>query len=305
MSTIAEPVQLAEDFHVFSADPSEVRFSYSKPEDPLWKRIIIRGIERLTGQPRLERLYRAWSAAPVPGENLFAAAMRLMQVRVACDEAALAAAPKTGPLLIIANHPFGVMDGLALMHMATRIRPDVKIMVHALLCQPPELKDYLLPVDFSGTAEARATSAATRRRTVDWLARGHCVVIFPAGGVSTAQSPWRGRAVDSAWHEFVARLARAPGLKILPVFFEGQNSRAFHMASHVNYSLRIALLFRESVRRMGGKISAQVGAVIDASALPHAQGKKAVMQDLRRATYALGGQDGSAEFVWPSHIKVD
>ena len=72
-----------------------------------------------------------------------------MNVRIDCDEAALARAPKTGPLLIVANHPFGVVDGLAIMDLATKLRPDVQIMVHSLLCQAPELKDYLLPVDFA------------------------------------------------------------------------------------------------------------------------------------------------------------
>jgi putative hemolysin len=305
MSDIAETLDVAEGFHVFSATPGEVRFSYSRPEDALWKRMAIRGIERLTGQPQLERLYQKWAINPPKGENIFAAALRLMQVRILTNENAWACAPKQGPLLIIANHPFGVVDGLAIMHLALQLRPDVKIMVHSLLCQPPEAQDYLLPVDFSGTAEARATSVATRRRTVDWLQHGHCTVIFPAGGVATAQKPLRDVAVDGAWHEFVARLARVSDLKILPVFFHGQNSCAFQLASHVNYALRIALLFRESVRRMGGAISATAGQVIEASALPHDKGRKAVMKALRRATYGLGGQDGEAEFVWPQHINWD
>ena len=305
MSDIAEPLDLPDGLHIFSATPGEVRFSYSRPEDKFWKRFAIRSIERLTGQPQLEQLYQGWAANPPRGENIFAAALRLMRVRIVTNDEGWASAPKDGPLLIIANHPFGVVDGLAIMHMALKLRPDVKIMVHSLLCQPPEAQGYLLPVDFSGTAGARATSVATRRRTVDWLQRGHCVVIFPAGGVATAQKPLRGVAVDGAWHEFVARLARISELKILPVFFHGQNSRAFQLASHVNYALRIALLFRESVRRMGGSILATVGEVFDADTLPHGEGRKAVMKHLRRATYALGKQDGVAEFLWPKHISWD
>lgn len=311
MSDLALGLELpqSEDlFSGFAPTSGAVRFTYSKPEDRLLKRLIVRGVERLTGQPRLERLYRDWSSRPHRGENIFEAAFRVMNITIDCNADALDSAPKTGPLLIIANHPFGVLDGLGIMAMATRIRPDVKILVHSLLCQPPETKQYLLPIDFSGTRAARETSATTRRKAVEWLEQGHCVVIFPAGGVSTSQSPFRGRAVDSAWHEFTARLTRVAGLKVLPVFFHGQNSRLFQIATHSHYTMRIALLFRESARRMGGSIRATIGRVIDAASLPSAAGKGAVMQYLRRATYALGGfsaAEADEEFQWPSHITFD
>ncbi len=112
-----------------------------------------------------------------------------------------------------------------------------------------------------------------------------------------------GPALDSAWHEFVARLARIADPQILPLFFYGQNSRAFQIASHTHYALRIALLFRESARRMGGSVKITVGAAITVASLPHERGRKAVTKELRRATYALSGQDGAEEFVWPKHIE--
>lgn len=305
MTITASETELDDRFPQFATAASDVRFSYSKPDDRLLRRLVVRGIERFSGQPKLQRMYLDWAAHPTSGENIFAAAMRLMKVKVNCDEAALMAAPKQGPLLIIANHPFGVVDGLAIMAMATRLRPDVKMLVHSVLCQPPELKNYLLPIDFAGTADARNTSATTRRRTVEWLAHGHCVVIFPAGGVATAQQPFTGKAVDAPWHEFVSRLTRVANLKILPVFFEGQNSRLFQIASHISFNLRLALVFRESARRIGGTISAKIGTAIEAASLPHKAGKKAVMQHLRHATYALGGEDGSNEYIWPKYVKVD
>jgi len=210
MSDIAEPLHIAEASYVFSADPHEVRFSYSKPEDSLWKRIFVRGIERLTGQPQLERMYRAWSAEEDhEGDNIFKAGLRLMKITIDVNKRALLAAPQEGPLLIIANHPFGIVDGLSVMELALRIRPDVKIMVHSLLCQPPEAKTYLLPVDFTNTPEARATSASTRRRSVDWLERGHCLVIFPAGGVATTEKAFSELATDPPLQASIrARLAR-------------------------------------------------------------------------------------------------
>ena len=170
-------------------------------------------------------------------------------------------------MLFVANHPFGVVDGLAMGHLATHVRADTLIMTHSLLCQPPEARDYLLPVDFGGTEEAQATTMATRRRAVNWLNLGHALVVFPGGSVATSQRPFRGPAVEYAWHPFVGKLARLPGVTVVPVYFHGQNSRAFQILSHTNYALRIALLFRESVRRMGTSVKVSVGAPIAPEAL--------------------------------------
>ncbi len=237
--------------HLHEEPAPPVHFSYSRKEHGALQRLVIRLIERLTGQPRLERLYRAWAENPHPHENIFAAGLRLLNLRLDMDGAALAKIPRSGPVLFVANHPFGVVDGLAMGHLATHVRADTLIMTHSLLCQPPEARDYLLPVDFGGTEEAQATTMATRRRAVNWLNLGHALVVFPGGSVATSQRPFRGPAVEYAWHPFVGKLARLPGVTVVPVYFHGQNSRAFQILSHTNYALRIALLFRESVRRMG------------------------------------------------------
>ena len=286
----------------------DVRFTYSRPEQRLAQRALIRAIELLTGQPRLERLYRAWSANPPPGETIFAAAIRLLNISVDVDEAAEARVPRKGPLLIVANHPFGVVDGLVLGALATRLRPDTRIMTHSLLCQPPEARDYLLPVDFGGTPAAQRTTLETRRRALAWLAAGHSLAVFPGGSVATSQHPLRGPAIDPAWHPFVAKLARQPGVTILPVYFHGQNSRAFQIASHMNYALRIALLFRESARHIGGRVQVSLGEPFSGESLGSEVDRIAVLRALRRRTYALagpGGPDPDAEFRWPAHINWD
>ncbi len=238
-----------------------VRFSYSRPEQRWLNRTMIRTIERLSGQPYLERLYRDWAANPPPGENIFAAAMRCLEIEIKTPPEAWARVPREGPVLFVANHPFGVVDGLMMGHLATAVRPDTKIMTHSLLCQVPEAREFLLPVDFGGTPQAAQTSAQTRRRSVEWLRGGHALAVFPAGSVSTAQNPFRGEALDAAWHPFAAKLARLPEVTVVPVCFHGQNSRLFQIASHIHYALRIALLFRETRVRAGTRIGVSVGAL--------------------------------------------
>lgn len=283
----------------------KVRFSYSRPDDPLLKKALICGIEKLSGQGFLKRSYIDWSVRGPLRENIFAAGIRLLGITLEFDSLALAAVPQKGPLLVVANHPFGVADGLALGDLITRVRPDAKIMTHSLLCQPPEAARFLLPVDFGGTPQARQRSARTRMDAVQWLKDGHCVALFPAGGVATRQQPMKGPALDLPWHPFVSKLASVPGVKVQPLFFHGQNSTLFHIASHTQYLLRVALLFRETLRQLGESMPVSIGRALPGESLPHAEGKQAVADALRALTYALdeSGTSSATPYVWPKHVS--
>jgi putative hemolysin len=303
--------QTAQKAHVApSRDDSAnaVRFSYASPQDSWRRRLVIETIERLTGQPRFKRIYEHWSLDPKPGETIFAAAIRLMRLKIDIAPAALAHIPAEGPVLFVANHPYGVVDGLVLGQLATSARPDTKILTHSLLCQPHAAREVLLPIDFGGTEEALRTTLLTRRRAQDWLKSGHAIAVFPGGGVATSQRPFKGAALDPPWHSFVARLARTPGLRIVPIYFHGQNSRLFHIASHVSYTLRLALLFRETSRRIDSTVRVAIGEPIDACDLEQTGDRRDFMIELRRRTLSLAGQFGSAvdyrkEFAWPPHIR--
>lgn len=211
-------------------------------------------------------------------------------------------------MLFVANHPFGVIDGLLMGHLCSQVRPDVKIITHSLLCQAPEARSYLLPVDFGGTTKAAQTSALTRRRSVEWLRQGHAVVIFPAGSVSTSQNPMRGAALDAPWHPFTAKLATQPGATVIPVCFHGQNSRLFQVASHIHYALRIALLFRETQRRSGTRIRVSIGEPLSAATLAGIGSREEIVAELRRSTLSLRGPQApkpEEAFTWPPHIRFD
>lgn len=282
-----------------------IRFSYSRPEDPLLKKALICGVEKLSGQSFLRRNYLDWSSRGQRQENIFAAGIRVLGIDLKFDEAALRAIPSRGPLLVVANHPFGVADGLALGDLITRVRPDTKIMTHSLLCQPPEAARFLLPVDFGGTPKARQNSARTRMDAVQWLKDGHCVALFPAGGVATRQKPLSGPALDLPWHPFVSKLAAVAGVQVQPIYFHGQNSTLFHLASHAWYPLRVALLFRETLRKLGGEMGVSIGETIAGSDLPHAEGKQAVADALRQITYELDETKtaSATPYVWPKHVS--
>lgn len=285
-----------------------VRFTYSHPGQSRFRRGLIRTVERISGQPRLERLYLDWvQSGKREGESVFDAALRQLgvAVRVHSNEAELDRVRPDGGLLLVANHPFGVLDGLAMGQLGMRLRGNVRILTNSLLCRVPEVDPHLLPVDFSGTPEARRLTADTRRKAASLLADGKVVAVFPAGGVSTANRPLRGPALDSPWHPFVGRLATLPGVTTLPIHVAGQNSRLFQIASHTSYPLRVALIFHETRRRMGRPLDMTIGSPVPAADLARLD-REDVAADLRRRCMALASPalpDPSETFVWPSHIR--
>lgn len=268
----------------------EPLFSYADPAFPWGRRLLIRLIERFTGQPRLKRLYLAHHDHPRPGESFFAAAVRSLELDVRLDAAALAAIPKTGPLVVVANHPYGVLDGIAITWLMETVREDFKVLTNAVLLRAPETRDYLLPVDFSGTPEVLATNLASRDAARRLLDAGGAVVVFPAGGVSTAPDRFgRGRAIDAPWQPFTAQLIQRSKAAVVPVYFAGQNSRLFQLASHIHLTLRLALIFKEVRDRIGTSLAVEIGACIPAEEIRDLGDRKALMSELRRRTYALGG----------------
>jgi putative hemolysin len=282
-------------------------FTYSHAGQSRFRRSLIRAVERLSGRPRLHQMYCDWQASDQRAEeSVFAAALRLLDVRLQIEgEGHLHRIPASGGLLIVANHPFGILDGLTIGQLGMRLRGNAQILTNSQLCQVPEIAPHLLPVDFSGTPEARRLTSATRRRAAELLAAGKVVAIFPAGGVATANKPVKGRAVDAEWHPFVGRLATLPGVTTLPVHFTGQNSRLFQIASHLSYPLRVALIFHETRRRMGSPLRLTVGEPMAANALEHMARDK-VAGYLRRQTMTLAGpqaSDPDEVFIWPAHVK--
>lgn len=266
-----------------------VRFSYSTPDQPALQRAVIRTIEKIGGQHKLKKLYAQHRKSVAAGENFFAAALRLLRMNVEFDQEALALTPAAGPVLFISNHPYGVLDGITLAWLAIEVRPDTKVLANDVLCQAPEAAANLLPVAFAPTREARETNVQSRLAAQAWLSAGHAVGIFPGGGVSTSEKPLNGPAVDLPWAPFTAKLLRMSGATVVPVFFVGQNSRLFQLASHLSLTLRLSLVFRETARRIGTTLKVRIGKPIPFSEIAHIEDRGELVMELRKRTFDLAG----------------
>jgi len=263
-------------------------FSYADPADPRLKKLVIRIIERMSGQPYLKWLYEENRANPVAGEDFWDAAIRKLELNVRINEEVLAQWPRTGPLVVVANHPFGVLDGLIICSIVGRVRKDFRVLTNAVLLRAEEVKSFLLPVDFAETEEALKTNLRTRAEAKNHLMKGGCLVVFPAGGVSTTPTIWHKRAIDAEWKNLTARLIAQSKAAVAPVYFAGQNSRLFQLASHISVTLRLSLLFKEVHDRIGSDVHVRLGEVIPYERISGINDRQSVMDKLKEITYSLG-----------------
>jgi putative hemolysin len=196
--------------------------------------------------------------------------------------------PRDGALVVIANHPFGGVDGLVLASLIHRWRADVKIVANAFLGTIPDLRGLFVFVNPFGTSSATASNGAGLRAALRWLREGHVLAMFPAGEVSHHRS--EGLTVDPRWTPGLARIVRHAGAPVLPVHFEGANSRLFHIAGRLHPRVRTVLLPRELLRQRGRTIAVRVGRAIPFPRLAPFDSDEEMTAYLRVRTYALGGR---------------
>ncbi|UWQ21263.1 lysophospholipid acyltransferase family protein [Jannaschia sp. W003] len=230
-------------------------------DDPL-RAGAIRAVEWMTGKRRLLALIRRFEREGVErGQAFWSHALRVMGIELRVDEAALAHIPASGPVVVVANHPHGLVDGMVLAALIGRRREDYRILTRSLLCDVPEIERFVIPVPFPHAPDAHARMMAMRARAAYQLRRGGVVALFPAGAVAAART-WRGEAVEAPWTAFTAKLVREGGATVVPVRFSGCNSRAYQVAGLVSPVLRQGLLLHEVVHALNRPQAPVIGAPI-------------------------------------------
>ncbi|MFN3320630.1 glycerol acyltransferase [Rhizobium sp. TH135] len=261
--------------------------SYANERDPKLKRWFIRSIEGLSGRDRFTRLYEIWRNDIVgKTDRVFGKMLDLIHVDLKVEGTWPPENIPDGPIVIVANHPFGIGDGIAVLALAEQLGRPFRVLINNELLKVPEMAPYSLPVSFEETKEALALNMQTRHEALRLLKEGVTVVIFPAGGVATAKKGF-GRAEDLPWKMFPAKLIQAAKANVVPVFFEGQNGRLFHLASKISLTLRVSLLIREFRRLSGSTIRARVGVMIPWEELSTHADRKDLLARLFGAVFSM------------------
>lgn len=193
--------------------------------------------------------------------------------------------PANGPLVVVANHPFGFIDPLVLGHLISFRRSDLMIMANSMLGGIPELKPFLIEVNPFGTPGAAQENLGAMKRAIRHLRNGGAMIVFPSGEVAHYRV---GHGVEeSAWSEHAGALVRCAGAAVLPVFFPGRKSVWFHASGLVSKYLRTGLIVREFLRSPGGTTSLVVGPVQTDARLREFGDDRSLTQHLRDTTLGL------------------
>ena len=254
------------------ADPFQVALSRIAPRHG--RAALIAARPFLSWALALESYRSLYQRAQLAPDSTFCArALRVLDVDVAAVASDVLNLPNAGPLIVVANHPHGMIDGLALVEVVYRRRGDVRVLTNHLLAPIPELSELCLFVDSFGGRNAAAQSRAGLRAALQWLRDDHALIVFPAGEVAHQGSAIRDQRsgssdalafADSPWHATVGRLALRSGAVVVPAFIEGSNSRWFYRIGRLHARLRTLLLARELLCQRGRRITIRVGSPVGA-----------------------------------------
>lgn len=250
-------------------------------------RTLIRVIENATGRLRLIRRAEGYEREVAAGRDFWRVIAERYGLSVDVIAGDLGYIPAEGPLILVSNHPYGILDGMIMGHILSHIRGDFRIIANNVFRKAEDLNRVILPVSFDDSKDAVAQNLETRKDALAYLGRGGAVGIFPGGTVSTSATLF-GTPMDPRWRSFTAKMVTKSQAAVVPVYFDGRNSRLFQMASHIHSNLRLALLIREFQARVDAPVRVAIGRPIARDQLNrHAQDTKTMMDFLRQETYAL------------------
>ncbi|MBN1593417.1 MAG: lysophospholipid acyltransferase family protein [Candidatus Coatesbacteria bacterium] len=250
--------------------------------------ILHRPLERVLHLREFGRLY---DDLQLRGDNVPFLQKLLDRLNVTCkvSDDDLRKLPSTGPAIIVANHPFGAVEGVILCSILRSIRPDVKVMANYLLGLIPEIRENFFLVDPYVRESSLMANIKPLRETLNWLKNGGMLGVFPAGEVAHATLKSR-KIVDPKWNESIGRIIRKTETPVIPVYFSGINSALFHLLGLAHPRVRTAMLPRELLNKANREVEMHIGRPISYSKLSAFETDREMMDYLRMRTYMLANR---------------
>ncbi len=261
--------------------------SYAHSAESKGGRMVIKLMENTTGRMRLIKRADGYEHEVAQGRDFWSVMVDRYGLSLDVVGGALSNIPQTGPLILIANHPYGILDGMMMGHILSQARGDFRILAHRVFRKAEDLNRIILPISFDETKEAMKLNLDTRKTALNYLDEGGAIGIFPGGTVSTGVKPFS-YPMDPGWRGFTARMVAKSNATVVPVFFDGHTSRLFQVASHLHNTLRMGLLIKEFKKRVDTPVKVVIGEPIGRDVLdPLAKDTRKMMDFLRKATYEL------------------
>lgn len=280
-----------------TAEPETVNFnkydrrslSYASTFDDPFKSRMISVIELFTGKLSILRMIRKFEKRGAPtGQAFWRAALDTMGIDLTTPQNQLDRIPKEGPVIVVANHPHGMVDGMIFGDLIGRVRPDYRILTRSLLTDIDEVAgSFMIPVPFPHDPDAQRKGVEMRAAAMKHLKEGGVVALFPSGVVASSET-WWGPAVEAEWNVFTAKMIRRSGATVVPVKFPGQNSRAYQIANKLSPMLRQGLLLHEIVHSCNKPQGPIVGHPVTQEEMDaHSEDPRGFMAWLRDRTLSL------------------
>lgn len=256
-------------------------------------------IKSISGLNRLNELYKGGIDKEAP--EFLSYLLSDLNVKYELHDVDLARIPKEGPFIIVSNHPLGGLDGILMMHILSKVRPDFKIMGNFLLHRIKPLEDMVIAVNPFENRKEVFDSTSGMREAIRHIREGKCLGIFPAGEVSTKDE--KGRVTDREWQEPAIKLIKRMKVPVIPMYFHAKNSPLFYRLSKVSADFQTAMLPREMVRPRVSAIQIRIGKPI----LPKHQefdGVSDFSDFLRKKTYSLASYYSSKKSILMETLKI-
>ena len=267
------------------------KLSYANTFTNPFQRNTIKTLELLTGKLRLLRKVRQFEKMGIPfGQPFWSQALNLLGIELLTSESEISRIPKKGPVVIVANHPHGLVDGMVLAELIGTVRTDYKILTRSLLTGVKQIDQFMIPVPFDHEENALQKSLEMRRVAMKHLENDGVLVLFPSGKVASSDTIF-GSVVEGEWSPFTAKLIQKSNADVLPIFFPGSNSRMYQIANQISATLRQGLLIYEVVHAMNKPQKPVVGNLIKQDEISSwRRDPRGFMRWLRDTTIALGSK---------------
>lgn len=221
------------------------------------------------------------------GKDFFDAFIREQGLSYVAFEEDLAKIPKTGPFILVSNHPLGAIDGILMIKILSEIRPDFKVMGNFLLEKIEPIQPYVIPVNpFEGERKSIKNSSLGMRNTLKHLQEGGCVGIFPAGEVSNKNNEFN-EIRDKAWEKPALKLIKAAKVPVVPMYFHAKNSLLFYNLAKIHPDLQTAMLPAEMLRKRENPIRIRIGKPVSIKVLDEYEKPEELGEYLQNKIYML------------------